>query len=122
MYWETGVSHQACKLMQGLDKGHFVPLLFNIYLGDLLRRLNDGMPSGIKLNSTVLNMLLFVDDMAVIQTNENAVQNSLYGLNRQVRKIILKQTTKIVGYVGQLQKQRLWPIVENTYIIRFKLC
>ena len=56
------------------------PLLFNIYLDYLLRRHNDGIPSGIKLNNcNALNMLL-ADNMYVIHANENALQKSLYGL------------------------------------------
>ena len=54
------------------------PLLFNIYLNDLLQLLNNSNTDPLILpNTTKLNCLLYADDLVLISTSKQGLQNCL---------------------------------------------
>jgi hypothetical protein len=58
-------------------------MLFNIYTDDVLRELKNKINSGIKLtNNVTVNMLLFADDMVILQENEDNLQKSMYEVQK----------------------------------------
>jgi polyphosphate kinase len=55
-----------------------------IFIDDVLRELKNKIYPGIKLsNNTTFNMLLYADDMLIIQENEDTLQKSLYELQKK---------------------------------------
>ena len=71
--------------MEGLDKGALCPRYCLIY-------------------RTALYMLLFADDIAVIQANKNPLQKSLYDLQKISKEYHLKTSTaktKVMAFCGK---------------------
>jgi hypothetical protein len=71
---------QEIVINQGVRQGcSLSPMLFNIYVDDILSELKNKINSGIKLtNDVTVNMLLFADDMVILQENEDNLQKNMY--------------------------------------------
>lgn len=83
------------------------PTLFNIYINDLIQKWKILVNPGIKVNfNTSVNILLYADDVVIIQNNEDDLQRSLYYLNiisQEYDFIISTEKTKILAFWGKSQ-------------------
>jgi hypothetical protein len=75
---------------------------------DVLRKLKNKIYPGIKLsNNTIVKMLLFADDMLIIQENEDTLQKSIYELRKLSNNYNFNKSTtktKVMAFQGKDQK------------------
>ena len=95
------------EINQGVRQGcSLSPILFNIYMDDMIREWKKMVPSGIYLgNHVYLNLLLYADDQVIIQENEDDLQRSIYKLNQLCKEYnfhISLQKTKIMAFKGSV--------------------
>lgn len=81
------------------------PTLFNIYLGYIIKRWKNMVPSGIHLGkNTFLNTLLYADDQVILQENEDNLQISIYQLEQILKEynlIVSVNKTKVMAFKGK---------------------
>lgn len=83
------------------------PTLFNIYMNDIIQKWKLIINPGIKINrERKINILLYADDVVLIQKTENDLQYSLHILNQIAKNYnfkISKSKTKIMAFLGKMQ-------------------
>lgn len=99
---------EEIRVNKGVRQGcSMSPTLFNIYMNDIVQKWKLLINPGIKVNrETIFNILLYADDVVLIQRTENHLQYSLYILNQIAKNydfIISKSKTKIMAFLGKQQ-------------------
>ena len=81
------------------------PTLFNIHIGHLIKLRKRSVPSSIKLDSnTSIITILFSDDQAIFQNNEDFLQGAIYKLHPLCQHYSMKISivkTKIMAFNGK---------------------
>lgn len=91
---------------QGVRQGcSLSPTLFNIYIDDIIRNWKLSITPSIRLNAnTNINTLLFADDQAIIQENEDDLQRAthrLYTICRDYGMKISSKKSKTMAFKGK---------------------
>lgn len=91
---------------QGVRQGCTLsPTLFNIYIDDLVRKWKQLVNVGFQISkNNFLNILLFADDLVVIQNSESALQKSIFKLNEIGEQYNMKISlikTKVMAFIGK---------------------
>ena len=97
---------EELKTNQGLKQGcSLSPILFNIYLDEILKEWKQKVHKGINLGrSRTLNVLMFADDIVLIFDTEDRLQKAVYELNKickEYNMIISENKTKIMAFQGR---------------------
>ena len=126
MYQGTNIIIQTDKqktkhtINQGVRQGcSLSPNLFNIYVDDLVRIWKDEILTGIKIGQEqCLNVLLFADDLVIIQNDETKLQKAVYEfykLSQIYNFKISKTKTKMMAFHGKFPIRT--KIVIDNYIL-----
>lgn len=96
----------AISVIQGVRQGCTLsPTLFSIYIDDLVRKWKPLVNAGVKISkSKFLNILLFADDLVIIQNSEAALQRSIFKLNETCEQYNMKISlikTKVMAFIGK---------------------
>jgi hypothetical protein len=94
------------KINQGVRQGcSLSPILFNIYLDDVIREWKTRSNPGIWLKETAaLNALLFAEDQIIIQESEDKLKRSIFYVNNICKSYNLKistNETKTMAFKGK---------------------
>ena len=84
------------------------PLLFNLYVNGIVQCFNETCESP-KLDSTPVNCLLYADDIVIISTSQEGLQNSMNKLNMYCKSWDLKvNTEKTKAMVFSKRKEKTY--------------
>ena len=74
---------------QGVRQGCILsPLLFNIYLADLPKRLELAQNNGPKIGERLLNSIIWADDLVILSETEDGLSKMLQELALHWRKLV----------------------------------
>lgn len=91
---------------QGVRQGCSIsPTLFNIYIDHIVKIWKNEINTGITIgHNKLLNILLFADDLVIIQGNEDNLQTAIYRLQEiaKIYKLVISvPKTKVMAFQGR---------------------
>jgi hypothetical protein len=119
--------NMEAKINKGVRQGcNLSPALFNMYMEEAIKEIEEQGIKGIKVNGEEINMIRFADDIAIVAENEGDLQNSLntiekvfqeYNMkvNKKKTKILVCGREKVVADV-RLKGERLEQVESFTYL------
>ena len=70
------------------------PLLFNLYVEEMMLEAMEGIEEGIKIGGKLLKDVRFADDQAMAASSEEGLQKIMDGLNRTAKEYEMKKNIK----------------------------
>jgi hypothetical protein len=108
----------------GIREGCVVsPLLFALYIDDLVGELNGGGGAGVKVGGQRLRCLLFADDIVLLDESAEGLQRSLdvayaYSLRWRYRYNCGKDKSAVMVFGGSRKKERWWLGSQELDVVR----
>ncbi len=108
-----GEESEPCKVGRGVRQGcPLSPLLFNIYIEELMREALEGEHGGIKAGGISVKALRFADDQAMLADSQENLQKLMEGLNdtseKWGMKINIKKTKVLRISRDKVKEVELW--------------
>ena len=77
---------------QGVRQGRVMsPWLFNVFMDEILREVNENLQGGVQLKSTIVQILLLADDIVMVTEEEEDMQSNLDELKKVMDKWGMKR-------------------------------
>ena len=82
---------ESFKINQGVKQGCILsPLLFNIFISDLAKSLDEGDSNPVRINDNkALNSLIWADDLLLLSESENGLNNMLKNLEKYTKSNLI---------------------------------
>ncbi len=108
-----GEESEPCKLGRGVRQGcPLSPLLFNIYIEELIHETLEAEEGGIKIGGVQVNALRFADDQAMLAESQESLQSLMNRLNEVSEKwgmrINIKKTKVMRISRDKIKEVALW--------------
>ena len=117
------------QLISGIKQSdNLSPILFNIFIDDVVKLFNPEICGDISLDGTPVNSLIYADDLLIISTSQEGLQKSLDKLveycnswkleinTRKTKVIIFRPTKKIDNYSFSIYGERVDIVNNITYL------
>ena len=95
--------------MHGLGILQILPVLFNLYLDEVIRIWLKELKTSKYFKELIFNTLLFADDQCIISDTEDNLQKAVYSLYNKSKEFNLEiatNKTKVFGFVGTSFKSK----------------